>query len=240
VKSTTNESRVLGLFAELLEYPRPGVAQTARECRALIAPESEEAAALLGEFAAFAERTPHATLEEVFTSTFDLNASCHPYVGYHMFGEAYKRSALMLELQNRFREHNFDPGVELPDHIAVLLRFMSLCPDAELTNEIAREALLPTLEPMTAPPDPEEDGDGEDQIARGFGESPRPEDVPRVPLRETVPVGRDPGQEALAVFHAGDDYRRVLHALRLILQARYGMPVQVQPIPVPDQALLIS
>ncbi len=207
IESTTEELRVFGLFAELLEYPRPDVAQRARECQALIAPESAQAAALLGEFVAFVERTSHSTLEEIFSSTFDLNASCHPYVGYHMFGEAYKRSALMLELQDRFREHDFDPGVELPDHIAVLLRFMSLCPDAELTTEIAREALLPTLEPMTSDPEPE-------------------------PVEE--------GEEAPEVFDLGDDYRRVLHALRLILQARYGMPEEAEPIPVPDQALLVS
>lgn len=207
METTTTESRVLGLFARLLEYPHSGVAQTARDCRELIAAESAEAAALLGEFAAFAERTPQNTLEEVFTGTFDLNASCHPYVGYHMFGEAYKRSALLLELKERFREHGFDPGVELPDHIAILLRFMSVCPDAELVDEIAREALLPTLEPMTVPPEPE-------------------------------PV--DEGEEAPEVFDMGDDYRRVLHALRLVLQARYGMPEEVQPIPIPDQERLVS
>lgn len=207
VEGATKESRVLGLFAQLLEYPHSGVAQAARECRAIIAPESAEAAALLDEFAAFAERTPHNTLEEVFTATFDLNASCHPYVGYHMFGEAYKRSALLLELKERFREHDYDPGVELPDHIAVLLRFMSLCPDAELNAEIALEALLPTLEPMTVPPEPE-------------------------PL--------DEDEEAPEVFDLGDDYRRVLHALRLVLQARYGMPAELQPIPLPDPSRLVS
>jgi nitrate reductase delta subunit len=207
VESTTEELRVLALFAELLEYPRPEVARMARECQALVAPESAEAAALLGEFAAWVERTPHNTLEEIFSATFDLNASCHPYVGYHMFGEAYKRSALMLELQDRFRAHDFDPGVELPDHIAVLLRFMSVCPDAELTTEIAREALVPTLEPMTSDPEPE-------------------------PVEE--------GEEAPEVWDVGHDYRRVLHALRLILQARYGMPEELQPIPAPDPALLVS
>ncbi len=205
---TTDESRVLGLFAELLDYPRAEVAQMARECRALIARESAEASALVGEFEAFAERTPHATLEEIYTGTFELNASCHLYVGYHMFGEAYKRSAFLLELKERFREHKFDPGVELPDHIAVLLRFMSLCPDAELTNEIAREALLPTLEPMTAAPEAE-------------------------PVEEGM-------EAAPEVFSLGDDYRRVLLALRLILQARYGLAEEVQPIPLPDPARLVS
>jgi nitrate reductase molybdenum cofactor assembly chaperone len=202
---TTDESRVLGLFAALLDYPRSDVARTARECRALIAPQSAEAAALLGEFAAFAERTPHDTLEEVFTGTFDLNASCHPYVGYHMFGEAYKRSAFLLELKERFRQQRFDAGVELQDHLPVMLRFMSLNPDAELTNEIARDALLPTLEPMTD---------------------------------ELVPESVDP--EAPHALDIGDDYRRLLQALRLVLQACYGAPEAVQPIPMPDPARLVS
>jgi nitrate reductase delta subunit len=206
-ENMTNEARALGLFAELFEYPHSGVVQMARECQALIAPESAEAAALLGEFAAFAERTPHNTLEEVFTVTFDLNATCHPYIGYHMFGEDYRRSAFLLELKERFREHHFETGIELPDHIAVLLRFMAQCPDSELTEQIAREALLPTLEPMTVPPEPE-------------------------PVEE--------GEEAPEVFDMGDDYRRVLHALRLILQTRYGMPDELQHIPIPDPERLVS
>jgi nitrate reductase molybdenum cofactor assembly chaperone NarJ/NarW len=204
----TDRSRVLGLFAELLDYPRPGLAQKADECRALVARDCADAAALLAEFAAFAERTPHAAIEEIYTGTFELNASCHLYVGYHMFGEAYKRSAFLLELKARFRAHNFESGVELPDHISVLLRFMSLFPDAELTNELVRDALLPTLEPMAGAPDAEPIEEGMEDAPEGFG--------------------------------MGDDYRRVLQALRLILLVRYGVPEEVQPIPLPDPARLVS
>ena len=156
---TARMSRVLELFAELLEYPHPGLAKTARECVAQVTPESAEAAALIDDFASFVERTPHDTLEEVFTATFDLDARCHPYIGYHLFGEDYKRSALMLELKDLFRRYDFECGIELPDHVAVLLRFMSVCPDQELVTEIGREALVRTLEPMTveAEPDPAEE-----------------------------------------------------------------------------------
>ena len=146
---------MLELFAELLEYPHPGIAQAARECVERVAPENAEAAALLGEFASFVERTPHDTVEEVFTATFDLDARCHPYIGYHLFGEDYRRSALLLELKDLFRQYDYDCGVELPDHVAVLLRFMSLCSDAELTAEIGREALVRTLDPMTTEAEPE-------------------------------------------------------------------------------------
>jgi len=158
-EDTARMSRVLELFAELLEYPHPGLAKSARECVVQVTPESAEAAALIDDFASFVERTPHDTLEEVFTATFDLDARCHPYIGYHLFGEDYKRSALMLELKDLFRKHDFEAGIELPDHVAVLLRFMSVCPDQELVTEIGREALVRTLEPMTveAEPDPAEE-----------------------------------------------------------------------------------
>jgi len=205
--AATNEARVLARFADLLEYPRSDVAQTARECRALLAPEQAEAVALLDEFVAFAERTPQDAIEEIFTATFDLNASCHPYIGYHMFGEAYQRSALLLELKDRFREYDFDCGVELPDHIAVLLRFMSICTDAEMVEEIAREALLRTIEPMTLAPEADA-SEGE--------------------------------EEAPIVFDVGNDYRRVLQALRFVLEARFGAPEDLEPIPIPEPERLVS
>jgi nitrate reductase assembly molybdenum cofactor insertion protein NarJ len=207
----TMGTRVLGLFADLLEYPRPDldIAATARECRDLVAEESPDGAALLDEFVAFAERTPRDTIEEIFSATFDLNASCHPYVGYHMFGESYPRSLFMLELKDRFRTQNFDHGVELPDHIAVLLRFLSTCTDAEMRDEIARDALLPTLEPMTLAP-------------------------------ESAPV-LDEGEGAPPeVFDIGTDYRRVLQALRHLLVARYGAPQKIERIPLPEPERLVS
>jgi nitrate reductase delta subunit len=148
-------TRIFGLFADLLEYPSPDldVARTARECRDLVRDASPEAVVLLDEFISFAERTPRDTIEEIFSATFDLNASCHPYVGYHMFGESYPRSLFMVELKDLYRSYNFSHGLELPDHLGVLLRFLSTCDDAEARDEIARDAILPTLGPMTLAPE---------------------------------------------------------------------------------------
>jgi hypothetical protein len=124
-----------------------------------------------------------------------------------MFGEAYKRSAFMLELKERFRAHDFTPMVELPDHLPVLLRFMAMCPDENLVGELARDALVPTLTPMTEPP-------------------------------ETVVVTE--GEEPPPTFDVGDEYRCALRALQLLLQARYGAPEELQPIPLPEPARLVS
>ena len=88
------ERRLYGLFAQLLEYPRGNVAEAARACEALLAREHAEAARLVAEFSVVAESAPPGRLEELYSATFDLNAICHLYVGYHLFGESYKRSAL--------------------------------------------------------------------------------------------------------------------------------------------------
>lgn len=147
-------------FARLLEYPQPGLVEAARECEALVslvAPSSasdeqrgREAAALLHAFRTFSEVTPLGRLEEVYSSTFDLDPACHPYVGYHLLGESYKRSVFLLELKARYRAQGFDvPENELPDHLAVMLRFLAANDEASLTDELIREALLPALDRMT-------------------------------------------------------------------------------------------
>ena len=146
-------------FAELLEYPQPGLIKAARECEALIslvtsshASEGgrvESAAALLCEFRIFVELTPLGRVEEIYSATFDLDAACHPYVGYHLFGESYKRSVFLLELKDRYRAQGFNfPENELPDHLAVLLRFLTITDDVTLAGEIIHEGLLPALERM--------------------------------------------------------------------------------------------
>ncbi len=209
--SITTQTRILGLFADLLAYPRPDldIPATARECRALVAEESPEAAEMLDEFIAFADRTPRDLVEEIFSATFDLNASCHPYVGYHIFGESYPRSLFMIELRARFRAEGFDHGVELPDHIAILLRFVSTCSDEEVRDEISREAILPTLGPMTLAP-------------------------------ESAPVLDEGEGEAPEIFDIGTDYRRVLQSLERLLKARYGAPRHLEPVPVPSSERLVS
>lgn len=146
------ERRLFERFAQLLDYPQPGLVEAARECEALVSLDEQrgrEAAALLHAFRTFSEVTPLGRLEEVYSSTFDLDPACHPYVGYHLLGESYKRSAFLLELKARYRAQRFDvPESELPDHLAVILRFLAVNEDAGLAAELIREALLPALDRM--------------------------------------------------------------------------------------------
>lgn len=152
----------LALFADLLDYPGPTLAEHARVCQALVAPEHPEAAALLRSFRAFVEERSLGELEEIYTGAFDLDtlsdldATCYPYVGHHLFGESYKRSAFLVGLRERYRAHGFTVEVEMPDHLAVVLRFLASSPDEDLAAELVGEALVPALDRMLA-------GEGEEE-----------------------------------------------------------------------------
>ncbi len=190
--ATEDGRAILSLFADLLDYPRPGLMGAVRKCAALVAPHNPEAGMLLRAFCAFVQQTPPGHLEEVYTGTFDLDAACHPYVGYHLFGESYKRSVFLLELKQRYRAQGFAVENELPDHLVVLLRFLAQSDDAPLVREIICQAMLPALERMTgkAP-------------SAGYDEE-EPADAPAFTLASQ-------GQRRQGPYH------RVLEALRLVL-----------------------
>lgn len=157
--------RLFGLFADLLEYPHPRTLEALRECEALAALASPEATALLRDFRAFVEGMPLPRLEEVYTSTFDLDPACSPYLGYHLFGESYKRSVFLLELQRRYRAEGFALGRELPDHLAIFLRFLATNRDPALRAELVDEALTPALEQLVKREDDEGGGPARDAAA---------------------------------------------------------------------------
>lgn len=188
------ERRLYGLFAQLLEYPRGDVAEAARACQALLAHDHAEAAVLVAEFAAAAAGAPPGRLEELYSATFDLDAICHLYVGYHLFGESYKRSALLVGLKQRYRAAGLDPGSELADHVAVLLRYLSVLEDAGLARELVGEAMLPALDRMTRK---NEGGERPDEHAEELPDE-RPEPADAADDREA--------------------YRRLVRALRLVLE----------------------
>jgi nitrate reductase delta subunit len=140
--------RLFHLFADLLEYPQSSLTESVRECEALVSPGNPEAATLLHGFRSFVEDAPLGQVQELYTRTFDLDATYHPYVGHHLFGESYKRSAFMVGLKERYKAYDFVVEGELPDHLAVMLRYLSICEDDSQVAEIVRDAMTPALERM--------------------------------------------------------------------------------------------
>jgi nitrate reductase delta subunit len=139
--------QLLALFAKMLDYPQPALAELTRECEEQVCGSAREG---LAEFRRFVTETPREKLEEAYTETFDLGVERCPYVGYHLYGDGYSRNRFLQELNARYRACGFDPGSELPDHLPVMLRFLAAFQGGEEREVILREAIEPALEKMIA------------------------------------------------------------------------------------------
>jgi nitrate reductase delta subunit len=156
VAAVDTRAETLTLLARLLDYPTPRLPDDVTTLVGLVAEDAPRAAALLLLFLDELERTPSGRLEELYSSAFDFDLpteaglSCYPHVGHYLLGESYRRSRLLVGLLERYREHGFEvPEGELPDHLAVILRFLAHAPDSDAAAEIVSEALLPALARMT-------------------------------------------------------------------------------------------
>ncbi len=90
------------------------------------------------------------TLREIYTRTFDLAPSCPPYIGYHLFEDSYKRGEFLVRLKEVYKNSSFELDErELPDHISLILKFISFKGfDGENVKVIIEEGLIPSLEKM--------------------------------------------------------------------------------------------
>ncbi len=157
--------RLFELYAVLLDYPRPGLEQVATECAALVTSENPEAAQSLYLFARWLSARPIGEVEEIYTRLFELNPICALHIGYHLLGESYKRSLFLLGLKERYQAEGFDAGSELPDHIAVMLRFCAKSVDDAGVDEMLREAVLPVLDRLVILPEKDAQEEHADELA---------------------------------------------------------------------------
>ena len=113
-------------LAKLLSYPenRAELLRIAEEVRGRLSSLGVENT--LSSFIYYVENSPLGTVQEEYVRVFDLSPICYPHLSHHIFGESYKRGEYMVELKAHYRRYGFSPPEgELPDHIAVVLDFLS-------------------------------------------------------------------------------------------------------------------
>lgn len=140
---------VLPLIARCLAYPDEDLATAATAvCDRVRAPSA--AAGPLGQFADAVTAAHLDRLREVYTRTFDLQPSCVPYLGVHLFGEeSSKRARLLTGLAEAYARDGHRCRGELPDHVAVVLGWAPRAPDEEW-DEIERLCLAGPVRDMAA------------------------------------------------------------------------------------------
>lgn len=151
--TTTRQQEVLAAFADLLSYPPADPAPLARRCRDLLA--GGGAGGRLDAFVARAELAGPHELAELYSSTFDLDPACAPYVGHHLCGDGPKRGLFMARLAEVYHQDGFAEGApagELPDHLSVVLRYLSAVPQGASRQALVEDGLVPALDKMLAAP----------------------------------------------------------------------------------------
>lgn len=143
----SQENRLLcQLFANMIDYPGSGLRQAAKNCAIQLENSSPGITEPVQSFADFVNSQSLESLEELYTQTFDVTPVTSLYLGYHLFGETPKRSEFLIKLTEAYETHSFSPGIELADHLGVILRFLSVSEDPEFTLPLLEECILPTLE----------------------------------------------------------------------------------------------
>jgi nitrate reductase delta subunit len=138
------------LFSLLFTYPTANLLSEIEEKYSQLSNDISESKQLIDQFRDFVKSISITDLEELYTSTFDVNPVCFPYPGFHVFGENFNRADFLVKLKQKYQEHGFiSPDNELADHLPILLQFLStLNTDDILAQELLEECLIPALEKM--------------------------------------------------------------------------------------------
>lgn len=131
-------------LAELLDFPGPEFASRARALECVLRDSHPAAASEIRQFlAAIPERT--LDQQELHTRTFDVQSLITLDVGYVLFGDDYKRGAMLSNLNQEHSRAENDCRGELADHLPNVLRLMPKLRDEELKADLVGQLLVPAL-----------------------------------------------------------------------------------------------
>ena len=137
------------LFATVFDYPEAPLQESLGCCMALLPPGASESYAQLAAFESAVRGKSSGQLQEIYTSAFDLHPDCTPNLGYHLFGDDGRRGLFLAELKDRMEARHIPLGVELPDHISLVLRYLDVA-DEEDRLCLIGDCLIPALSRIAA------------------------------------------------------------------------------------------
>jgi nitrate reductase delta subunit len=134
----------LKILSVLLSYPTQELKHSVDEIAARLASDgalSPDVAAGLQPLLDALRDDDLYDLEERYVLLFDRSRTLSLNLFEHVHGESRDRGGAMVSLVETYRESGFDPATtELPDHLPVLLEFLSMRPNAEAQDTLADAA----------------------------------------------------------------------------------------------------
>lgn len=136
--------RTLKALSLILSYPTRELQQAMPEIGAVLASDTRLTAAARRALRPLVEELAGRDiydLEEQFVLLFDRSRTLSLNLFEHVHGESRDRGGAMVSLVETYREAGFDPVTsELPDHLPVLLEFLSTRPFVEMQETLADAA----------------------------------------------------------------------------------------------------
>lgn len=141
-------NHIYEILAGSLEYPDDYWSTGLERCGQWLTIQEPDVAAQFIRFRRNVTALSTGKLQELYTQTFDLNPVCTLDIGYHLFGENYKRGELLAKLRETEAQYELVQANQLPDHLPVLLRLLTKLDDRELRLALIGELLIPALGKM--------------------------------------------------------------------------------------------
>ena len=138
------DRKVYDALSRLIGYPRAGFHEACEEWLSIVHKQSPQTREILEPFHSFLMDHSVEELEEFYSRTFDNSHAAALEIGWHLFGESYKRGAHLVHMRSLLREHDIEEGGERPDHLCSVLAILARC-DATLAREIAGQMVGPAV-----------------------------------------------------------------------------------------------
>lgn len=136
--------RTLKSLSLILSYPTQELQAAASEIGGVLASDTRLTAATRRSLRPIVEALRDGDiydLEEQYVMLFDRSRTLSLNLFEHVHGESRDRGAAMVSLLETYRDAGFEPATtELPDHLPVLLEFLSTRPDSEAQEILADAA----------------------------------------------------------------------------------------------------
>ncbi len=117
-------------LARLLSYPEQLYKEKSLEFINTLTTGSQESE-MLDSFHDYVASAELYQIEELFTSTFDMNKTACLELGWHLYGEDYQRGEFLVKMRGALEEYQINESVELPDHISHCLLLLANLDDEE-------------------------------------------------------------------------------------------------------------
>lgn len=149
-----NAKNIYALLAGLIELPGEDIKIKAEQCIKALADYPQYPPDITEELKKFQkdlENIPLDDIKGVYSYTFELTSDFTLDLGYHVF-DGFRRSNSLAAIKGMYRDKGFPleerAGGELPDHLPVILHFMSFTDDEELLGNFRETFVIKALEKL--------------------------------------------------------------------------------------------